>query len=64
MVEKLLRETFVPVVGLSAIRRGDVFRTIDGGLKGPVLVAAADAEQVPHPRDPARRVWRVQTVQN
>lgn len=61
MVEKLVGKSFIPVEGLKAIKRGDIFRTVDNGMEGPVLVAAADAKEVPHPRIEGRTVWHVKT---
>lgn len=61
MVEKRVGLCFVPVNGLEDIRKGDVFRTTDGRFQGPLLVAQADAEQVPHPKNPEKLVWHVRT---
>lgn len=43
------------------IRKGDVFYTIDNGLKGPVLIADDSAKQVPHPKHKRTMVWSVKT---
>lgn len=43
------------------IRKGDVFYTIDNGLKGPVLIADDSAKQVPHPKHKRKMIWSVKT---
>ena len=59
MLDVLVGTCFIPAPDLSVIRAGDVFRTIDAGMVGPLMIAASDAAKVPHPKDPSRRIWHV-----
>lgn len=59
MLEKLIGNSFMPVAGLRDIRKGDVFRTVDGSRQGPLQVADSDATQMPPPTQPEQLVWYV-----
>ncbi|WP_160291665.1 hypothetical protein [Vibrio parahaemolyticus] len=43
------------------IQKGDVFYTIDNGLRGPVLIAVDNAKQVPNPKNKTNLVWSVKS---
>lgn len=56
MVELITGEV---LSGTFEVKKGHIFRHLDGGQGAPWLQARADAQPYPHPTRPRRQVWRV-----
>lgn len=56
--------TFVQLSGLKEVKKGDVFRSVDSGRKGPLMVAKSDPERrgIGKGKDSQRQAWHIQAA--
>ena len=62
MIEKKINKKWVRFDGLKYVKKGDIFRIVNDECRnGPIMKAAFDAVQVPHPSKPNKMVWSVKS---